>query len=115
MKIATIKGVKVIPSSVELMFPVEPLITKAQIVSVIPKDVPKGVKVLTFPSKIKISYLTALSQHNMMQTFDVGIDYDDINVASTRKIPINIYYYDKNSCKNVSISPDSVDYIIEKN
>lgn len=113
VKIAPIEGVKIVPDHITITIPIEPLIAKKQQIAIIAENIPNGVGLITFPSKIDVSYLLPMSQYNTSHTpIKVYVNYDDIKDMSS-KLPLYLYY-DKNVYRNLSFFPDSVEYIIEK-
>lgn len=105
-------GARVIPSTVKVTFPVEPLVAKKQSVPIEVVNVPFGQKIITFPSITEVSYLIPKSMYNAQNiAIRATVDYNDINrddkalYISLSRMPA---YY-----KNPSLSPDQVEYVIE--
>ena len=112
VKIAPIAGVKTVPGSVTVMVPVEQLITKTAVIPIVSRGVPYGMNIVTFPSRVKVSYLVPLSQYKKEQDFRAEVYFDETtkNVSKLRLYlnQINWAYGD------IIMAQDSVDYIIEK-
>lgn len=114
VRIDPIPGVRIIPDEVTITVPVEPLIARRQMASVVVKEIPEGKGLLTFPSKVEVSYLVPMSAYNS-EPFDVKayVSFDEAVRATTSKIPVRLSLIPE-LYRNVSVSPDSVEYIIEQ-
>lgn len=106
-----ISGVRIIPDKVVVTVPVEPLISRKRNVRIDVNNMPEGVSLITFPSKIEISYLVPMSAYNDDYQMKAYVDYRNVK-PSRRKLPVTISAV-PSVYHNVSFSPDSVDYIIE--
>ncbi len=105
-------GARVIPSTVRITFPVEPLVAKKQSVPIEVVNIPFGQKIVTFPSITEVSYLIPKSMYNAQNVaVRATVDYNDISrndktlYISLSRLPA---YY-----KNPSLSPEQVEYVIE--
>lgn len=114
IRLASIEGVKIVPSSITLSVPVEPLIARKQMAVVTAKNVPGGMGLLTFPSSVEISYLIPMSDFNN-EPFAIKayVDYNDVAHAKSGKLPVTLSLLPDNY-RNTSVSPDSVEYIVER-
>lgn len=112
-RIRAIKDVRIIPDMVNVIIPVEQLITKNRTIPVIVKNVPENINLITFPSKVTASYLVPLSKYNRNDYIYAEADYKDLLQKKRSKLHINISSLPE-MYKNVSLSVDSVEYIIEK-
>ncbi len=104
-------GTKSKPDVVLVTVPVEPFISKK---ASIPIDVETADdrKIIIFPSKCDISYLTPMSKYGELSNgIKLSAKYDD-NINGS-KIPVEIISH-PDYCQNIIISPDSVEYIIEE-
>lgn len=106
-------GVRVVPSTVTVTFPVEPLVAKKQSVPIEVVNVPFDQKIVTFPSITEVSYLIPKSMYNAQNiAIRATVDYNDIKrddkslYISLSRLP---EYY-----KNPSLSPEQVEYVIER-
>ncbi len=106
-----ISGVRIIPDKVVVTVPVEPLISRKRNVRIDVNNMPEGVSLITFPSKVEISYLVPMSAYNDDYQMKAYVDYRNVK-PSRRKLPVTISAV-PSVYHNVSFSPDSVDYIIE--
>lgn len=112
VRIKPIPGVRIIPSSVIVTVPIEPLISKKRTIPVEAINVPEGTTLITFPSKIDCNYLVPMSHYNDDLPLKAYVDYTTINPESS-KIAVTLsitppHYH------NIGLSPDSVEYIIER-
>lgn len=107
-------GSRLIPDSVDISFEVEPLILKTRTVVIEPVNVPRDIKLITFPAQVDVVYMVPMSAYTHTDPrFRVIADYRGIgrNSASTRMklrladVPANL--------ENVHLSSDSAEYIIE--
>lgn len=114
VKITPLKDIRIIPNRISVTIPVEPLIAKKQTIPIVVENIPDGIGLITFPSKIDISYLLPISKYNMPSESPIKafVDYNSIT-STTSKVPVYMQY-SQSDYRNLSFSPDSVEYIIEK-
>lgn len=106
-------GMRAVPSSVRVSFPVEPLVSKQQAVPIEVKNVPYGERVVTFPSVVEVSYLLPKSMYGAeVLSIKAVVDYNDISLSS-RTLPIIISKLPSH-CKGVSVHPSEVEYVVER-
>ncbi len=110
--IKPISGLRIIPDKVIVTIPVEPLILKTRSVAVDKVGMPENVGMITFPSRIEVNYLLPLSEYHKDMPLRAFVDYSDIN-TSTQKVKVNLSALPA-VCRNISVVPDSVEYIIER-
>ncbi|MCM1520973.1 MAG: hypothetical protein NC098_09320 [Lachnoclostridium sp.] len=113
VKIQPVAGARIVPDKVIVTVPVEPLISKKISLSVIPSDLPDGTHIITFPPKVEVSYLVPMSQYSTDFNIKAYVNYNDITRASN-KLPITLSTLPQ-SLSSITITPDSVEYIIEHN
>ena len=111
--ISPLTGVKIVPKSVTLTIPVEQLINKRQMVPVITINRPGNVNVLTFPAMVEASFLVPQSMYKKNVDIKVAVDYNDIRETHTKMVGVNVIEA-PGICKSMSLSVDSVEYLIEK-
>lgn len=114
VKIKPVDGVRIVPDNVTVTIPVEPLIARSQMASVVVKNMPQGYGLLTFPSQIEVSYLVPMSAYNT-EPYDIKayVDFADALASPTSKIPVTMSLMPE-LYRDVTISPDSVEYIVEQ-
>lgn len=113
LRVRPVAGMKIIPSTVKVLVPVEPLISKKSSVVVECPNVPHGERLLTFPSKVEVSYLVPLSSFSHDYPLRVTVDYNDTKQPGD-KVPVRLGPLPPDF-HNPSVSPDSVEYLIERN
>ena len=111
--IQNIKDVRAVPDSVDVMIPVEPLVTKRSSIPVIVKNLPENVSVVVFPSSVQVSYLLPMSLYNdrLDDKFEASVDYGDIQ-GNKAKLPVRIEIAPE-IYQNIQLETDSVEYVIE--
>lgn len=111
--IQNIKDVRAVPDSVDVMIPVEPLVTKRSSIPVIVKNLPENVSVVVFPSYVQVSYLLPMSLYNerLDDKFEASVDYGDIQ-GNNAKLPVRIEIAPE-IYQNIQLETDSVEYVIE--
>lgn len=111
--IKPLPGVKIVPEEIVVKVPVEPLIARRQMATVIAKNIPDNISLHTFPSHIEIAYLVPMSEYNS-EPYDINayVDYADIANNTSGKLPVTLSLYPE-SYHSVEAIPDSVEYITE--
>lgn len=106
-------GMRAIPPTVDVTFPVEPLVAKRQSVPVEVINVPYGERIITFPAITEVSYLIPKSMYHLDNAhIRATVDYNDIRrdekslYITLSKLPA---YF-----RNPSLSPEHVEYVIER-
>lgn len=104
-------GTRIVPGSVKLTVPVEPLISKSREVSVQLLHSGNQEHVVLFPSHVRVSYLLPMSLYNSeSNVVSVSADFTQ---RQNGKIPLQVgslpdYY------RGVDLSVDSVEYLVEQ-
>lgn len=111
VKVKPISGVRIIPDVVTVTVPVEPLIMRKRSIGIEVENLPEGVHLITFPSKVEISYLVPMSAYNDDYPVKAYVDFHGAR-PSKKKLGVTLssippVYH------SVSFTPDSVEYIIE--
>lgn len=111
-----IRGVRIIPSSVSVTIPVEPLVKKNAQITVSTVNVPAGESLLIFPSKVPVEYYVAMSRLNNDDDPDIEliVDYNETMISQSGRLHVEVSQY-PDRLKNLSILNDSVEYTIVKN
>lgn len=111
VKVKPIAGVRIVPDVVTVTVPIEPLIMKKRSVAIEVENLPAETNLLTFPSKVELSYLVPMSAYNDDYPVKAYVDFRAAR-PFRKKLEVSlssmpgIYH-------NVSFTPDSVEYIIE--
>lgn len=111
--VAPIVGAKIVPKSVRLTIPVEQLIYKKQRVPVMVVDQPVNINVLTFPAMVEASFLVPQSMYRKTVAIKAAVYYNDVLESATNHVAVKVVEAPA-LCKSISLSVDSVEYIIEK-
>lgn len=113
VEIKKLPGVRIIPDKVIVTIPVEPLISKKEKLTVNAINVPASTSLITFPSSIEIDYLIPMSLYNSDNNdIKASVDFTAAKTGE-KKLPVIISNIPE-TFHNISIKPDSVEYIIEQ-
>ncbi len=105
-------GSRIIPDSIDIIFEVERLIFKNRKVVIEPINVPKGIKLITFPAQTEVHYMVPMSLYRQSDAhFRVVADYHTISPSGKVKLTITNV---PDQFHNVSLATDSAEYIIER-
>ena len=107
-------GVKIEPQEVNVTIPVEELISKKISLPIMQKHLPKNTSIITFPTNAEIEVKVPMSKfiETDKSKFELNVDYRDCNQA-TQKLPVELSKMPE-YIESISITPDSVEYIIER-
>lgn len=111
VKVKPIAGVRIIPETVKVRVPVEPLISKKRSIPIEVTDLPAGKRLITFPGKIELSYLVPISAYNDDYPIRATVRYSDVSLPGN-KIPVSVSITPE-IYRNVNFTPQMVEYIIE--
>lgn len=116
VSIHKIKDARVVPSSVEVTVPVEPLVKKEAMITITPVNVPQGKDLLLFPSKVPVDYYVAMSRlgDDDDPSIELQVDYYGILESRNGKLRVKVVSY-PDRLQNLSLKTDSVEYTIVKN
>lgn len=107
-------GIKAVPSKVVVTIPIEPLIIKHISLPISSTSSNNNERIVIFPSKCNVSYLTPMSKYNELpQDIKLSVSYNQSDYGKT-KLPIILNSTSKHY-QDITISPDSVEFIIEQN
>ncbi|MCM1517442.1 MAG: hypothetical protein NC117_02210 [Pseudoflavonifractor sp.] len=114
VRLVAVAGVRIIPDRISVTVPVEPLISKRQIIPIEVRNIPAGMGMITFPSKIEASYLVPMSSYNEARPdIKAYVDFASTLDGSPAKLPVAVSYH-ADAYRNLSFTPDSVEYVIER-
>ncbi len=111
VRVKPIAGVRIVPDKVVVTVPIEPLISRKRTIKLDVVNRPEDKGLITFPSKVEISYLVPMSAYNDDYPVKAYVDYNDIK-PQRKKLPVSLSVI-PDVYHNLSFSPDSVEYIIE--
>ncbi len=107
-----VPGMKIVPDVVTVTVPVEPLIANKRFIKVEMLNVPENTNVILFPSKIEISYLVPMSAYNEEEPMQAYADFNAIGPGVSK---LGLFLSTPGgSMRNVSMSTDSVEFVLER-
>lgn len=115
VKIIRIRDVRIMPSTVTLTIPIEPLVRREAKVTVDAENVPEGQQLLLFPSKVPVEYYVAMSRFSDDEDNNIRliVDYNEISHSKSGKLKILTESYPQR-LKNLTLKTDSVEYVVER-
>ena len=111
---AGVRGVKIVPSEVQLGVAVSPYVTKSVEVPIAGYLFPYGVSIKTFPSKARVTFRVSLEDYAWVsaEDFALQVPYSQImDNVSGKVVPRLETYSDK--VHDVKVEPSEVDYLLE--
>ena len=104
-------NIRIIPEKVKVTVPVEMLVARTATVPVTVTNVPEGERVLTYPATVSVQYLVPTRMSTMDFRAKALVDFKKIRRGATRA---HVSLSDiPEGLKVVSLSHDSVEYVIE--
>ncbi|MBO4803467.1 MAG: hypothetical protein IKX18_06675 [Muribaculaceae bacterium] len=114
VSIAPIKGAVVEPGAIDIMVPIEKLKSQTSKVKIAVRNAPQGVKILLFPSDVEVSFRSPVSRIKEDTDITAVVDYNSIDFSRpSNKVKVIIGEVPA-AYQDVTLSSDSVEYIIEK-
>ena len=114
VQLQPIPAVKIVPSSVKVKIPVEPLVRKEEMVTVNATNVPQGESLLLFPNRVEVSYFVPMSLFNAnVVPVEVAVDYHDIYNYASSRLPLRIHSFE-DYVQSPQLHTDSVEYTFVK-
>jgi len=114
VSIAPIKGAVVEPRNIEIIVPIEKMRFLTRHLKIVVRNAPPTVKMLLFPSDVEISFRSPVSRIKDDAGITAVVDYNSLGLnSSSNKVKVLIGEIPA-AYQDVKISPDSVEYIIEK-
>ena len=112
--ISPIKGAVIEPRSIDIVVPIEKLVSQTRTVNIVVRNAPPGVRMLLFPGDVEVTYSSPMSRIKDDGGITAVVDYNSVNFKSgSNKVKVNIGEAPA-VFLNVKTAVDSVDYIIEK-
>jgi len=108
-----LRDVKIVPDSVDVVIPVEPLVAKKSYLPVTVTNIPTGMNVVVFPSKVAVSYLVPISQYEKAASEPFEVIADCQQLGNSDKLPLTFGRIPHNFRNPRFVGIDSVEYIIE--
>ena len=114
LKLKEIYGVKIEPDEVEIMVPVEELISKRIKLPIGHINFPENISVLTFPANADIEVMIPISQFPKTDKYKFQLNVDFRHYKNdNKKLPLELTKI-PDYVERISIIPDSVEYILER-
>lgn len=114
VQIQPIAGVKIVPSTITVSIPVEPLVKKTVMVPITVKDARPGYSLLLFPDNVEVTCYVPMSKFNHnIEGITVNVSFNDAINAHSTKVPLTIGSYPA-TITTPSLKYDSVEYTIVK-
>lgn len=116
LTLSTCRGVKYVPSEVQLHVAVSPYVTKSIEVPISGYLFPYGVSLKTFPSKAKVSFRISLEDYAKVteKDFALQVHYAQIQDNPSGKVALRLETH-SNNVYNIKVEPAEVDYLLEVN
>jgi hypothetical protein len=108
------RGAKAIPDSVDANICVDIFTDKTLQVPIYSENVPHNRLIRTFPQKVDVTFLVSSTLYNDISSNDflLVIDYNELR-ADTKRCRIHVRQKPSN-IRNLRISPETIEYIIEQ-
>lgn len=105
-----IRGARIEPSKVRVKIPVEPLVRKESMVTVVADGMPEGKGMVFFPAKVPVVYYLPMGLFNSEDApFEVHVNYQDIFKTNHDRVKVRIGDL-PDYVENVELKTDSVEY-----
>lgn len=110
-----IKGVKYVPSSIEIILPTDIITEKILEVPLVGIGFPPDKVLRTFPSKVKLTFQVGLNRFKAIHPYDfiLEIPYDELIHNTSDKYKVKITSQ-PTGISHIRITPQEVDYLIEQ-
>ena len=108
-------GVKLVPSSIQMVLPVDIYTEKTVEVPLQGVDFPIGKTLRVFPSKVQITFQVGVSRFREITADDFHIDvsYEELQRLGTNKYTVRLQSIPQ-GVSHVRINPEQVDFLIEQ-
>lgn len=102
-------------NTINIIIPIEKYTESTSLIPVNVINCPDSLKVITFPKEIKVTYKVVLSRYNSINkaNFVLTADYNEIEANKHEKLKVVLSEY-PSDLASVKISPEYIEYIIEK-
>lgn len=115
ISLASVKGAKFVPSSVELVFPVDIYTEKTVEVPVYGANFPADKMLRAFPSKVQVTFQVGLKRFRSIKASDfvVNVSYEELLKLGSDKYTVKLKSIPK-GVSQIRIVPEQVDFLIEQ-
>lgn len=112
VQLRPIPGTKIVPSKIKVRIPVEPLVKKESMATVVAENVPAGKSLLLFPTKIPVSYYVPMSLFSSdVVPMTISVEYEDTKLTTHNKVPLYMKEV-QDYVMNPELKVDSVEYTL---
>lgn len=113
--LASVRGAKFVPASVELTFPVDIFTEKTVEVPIHGVNFPADKVLRTFPSKVQITFLVGLSRFRKIKpdNFIINVSYEELLKLGSDKYTVKLKSV-PDGISQIRIVPEQVDFLIEQ-
>jgi len=111
-----VKGVKFVPSTINLVFHTDVYSEKKIEIPVIGTNFPPNKHLLTFPSKVYVTFQVGSTLYKQIKASDFAIEisYSELEHFRLEKYPLRLTRMPQ-GVRNVQITPRKIDFLIEQN
>lgn len=115
LSLAPVKGVKFIPGTVEVTFPVDMYTEKTVEVPLRGVNFPAGKVFRAFPSKVQVTFQVGLKRFRSIDSTDfmINVSYEDLLNSGSDKYKVKLKSYPEGIAQ-IRIVPEQVDFLIEQ-
>jgi len=115
VKLKTIKGAKIVPEEVQLTVTPDILTEESVEVPIVAVNMPEGKVLRTFPSRVKVRFVTGANEFRSIRAEDFRVEADYQEIAASDSDKCNIYLRKKPSnVKSAQLDISQVDYLVEQ-
>lgn len=109
------RGVKLVPSSIQMILPVDIYTEKTVEVSLQGVDFPIDKTLRAFPSKVQITFQVGVSRFRDITAddFHINVSYEELQSLGTNKYTVKLQNIPQ-GVSHVRINPEQVDFLIEQ-
>lgn len=113
--LAVHRGIKFVPSSVEMIFPVDIYTEKTVEVPLRGVNFPAGKVLRAFPSKVNVTFQVGLSHFRQITAsdFHINVSYEELLKLGSDKYTVKLKTMPK-GISQIRINPEQVDFLIEQ-
>ena len=113
--LAPLKGVKFVPSSVEMVFPVDIYTEKTVEVPLHGVNFPADKVLRAFPSKVQITFQVGLKRFRSIKASDfvINVSYEELLKLGSDKYTVKLKSFPI-GINQIRIVPEQVDFLIEQ-
>lgn len=114
IKINPVKGVKFVPTEVEIYIPIEEFTERTFEIPITATRVPADLDVKFFPSRVNVSFSVTLEEYKKItpEDFAIELNYRDFHENEGGRVDLELTKRPL-SVNNIRISPSSVEFLFE--